>query len=52
MRSWLAKICASAYARFVKAPSARVVVVSSTAHLGANKELMEGKRAVAVVGWR
>eukprot|EP00435_Cladocopium_sp_Y103_P032403 s900_g8.t1 len=25
-----------------KAPSARVVVVSSTAHLGANKELMEG----------
>ena len=25
-----------------EAPSARVVVVSSTAHLGANKELMEG----------
>ena len=34
-----------------EAPSARVVVVSSTTHLGANKELMEGgARASAIVG--
>ena len=34
-----------------QAPSARVVVVSSTAHLGATKELMEGQECLEMSGF-